>query len=49
MAQEVKVLRPDVVERGRDGYLRVHYDRLGLPFQSYENWAASGARIPGLK
>ena len=49
VAQEVKTLRPDVVERGRDGYLRVHYDRLGLQFQSYDEWAASGARIPVLK
>ena len=49
VAQEVKTLRPDVVERGRDGYLRVHYDRLGLQFRSYDDWVASGARIPNLR
>jgi uncharacterized protein DUF3300 len=47
MAQEVSMVRPDAVERGSDGYLRVHYDRLGLKFRSYDAWTASGARIPG--
>jgi Protein of unknown function (DUF3300) len=46
IAQEVQALRPDAVRRGRDGYLRVHYDKLGLKFRSYEDWLASGARIP---
>ena len=46
MAQEVLAVRPDAVTRGRDGYLRVFYDRLGIPFQSYARWLASGARIP---
>ncbi|WOH65381.1 DUF3300 domain-containing protein [Bradyrhizobium sp. BWA-3-5] len=49
MAQEVSVVRPDAVHRGGDGYLRVHYDRLGLPFRTYENWIARGAKIPELK
>jgi hypothetical protein len=49
MAQEVKTLRPDALDRGQDGYFRVHYDRLGLRFQSYADWAASGAKIPRLK
>ena len=31
---------------GRDGYLRVLYDKLGLKFQTYDQWLASGARIP---
>jgi hypothetical protein len=47
MAQEVGVVRPDAVERGSDGYLRVHYDRLGLKFRSYQDWAAAGGKIPG--
>jgi len=46
MAQEVLAVRPDAVTRGRDGYLRVFYDRLGIPFQSYARWLASGAHIP---
>jgi len=46
MAQEVQAIRPDAVFRGYDGYLRVYYDRLGVPFQSYDQWIASGARIP---
>jgi len=36
---------PEAVERGRDGYLRVHYDKLGLRFQTYRQWITSGARV----
>jgi hypothetical protein len=32
--------------RGSDGYLRVFYDRLGVRFQSYQHWIASGAKVP---
>ena len=46
MAQEVQAVMPEAVVRGRDGYLRVFYDKLGLEFQTYERWKASGARIP---
>jgi hypothetical protein len=46
IAQEVRAVRPDAVSVGRDGYLRVSYERLGLPFQSYDDWAASGGRLP---
>jgi len=46
MAQEVQMLRPDAVRRGRDGYLRVFYDRLGLKFETYDAWVAAGARVP---
>ena len=46
MAQEVRAVRPDAVTVGRDGYLRVSYEMLGLPFRSYDAWAASGARLP---
>jgi hypothetical protein len=46
MAQEVQAVRPDAVVRGPDGYLRVFYDRLGVRFQSYQHWIASGARVP---
>jgi len=37
---------PGAVTRGSDGYLRVHYDRLGLKFQTYRDWLATGGQIP---
>ena len=48
MAQEVQRVRPDAVVRGRDGYLRVFYDKLGVTFQTYEQWVASGAQVPSV-
>jgi hypothetical protein len=46
LAQEVQKVMPQAVERGRDGYLRVYYDMLGLRFQTYRHWIASGAQVP---
>ena len=46
MAQEVQTVMPEAVVRGSDGYLRVFYDKLGLKFQTYDEWVASGARMP---
>jgi hypothetical protein len=46
MAQEVQAIMPDAVVQGRDGYLRVFYDRIGVKFESYEHWLSSGARLP---
>jgi len=46
MAQEVQKVMPEAVVRGRDGYLRVYYDRLGVTFESYDRWVSSGARVP---
>ncbi|MGY3617686.1 DUF3300 domain-containing protein [Bradyrhizobium sp. USDA 10063] len=46
MAQEVQGVMPEAVTRGSDGYLRVHYDKLGLKFRTYGDWLAAGARIP---
>jgi hypothetical protein len=46
IAQEVQAVMPEAVTRGRDGYLRVYYDKLGLTFRSYRDWLADGARIP---
>ena len=48
MAQEVQAIKPDAVAYGSDGYLRVFYGKLGLKFQTYEEWIASGARIPAV-
>ena len=46
MAQEVQAVMPAAIVRGRDGYLRVHYDKLGVEFKTYEQWIAAGARVP---
>lgn len=46
MAQEVQAVAPEAVVRGRDGYLRVFYERLGLEFQTYDQWVATGAHVP---
>jgi hypothetical protein len=46
IAQEVQTVMPKAVVRDRDGTLRVLYDRLGIKFQSYEQWITSGARLP---
>jgi hypothetical protein len=47
VAQEVKAVMPDAVFRAKDGYLRVDYGKIGVKFQSYEQWEASGGHIPG--
>ncbi len=46
IAQEVRGVIPEAVFRGRDGYLRVDYDKIGVKFQTYDQWSTSGARIP---
>jgi len=46
IAQEVQQVMPQAVARGRDGYLTVNYERLGLKFESYDQWIRAGARIP---
>ncbi len=49
MAQEVRTVMPEAVTRGADGYMRVSYDLLGLPFETYDQWLASGAHLPSVK
>ena len=44
MAQQVRAIVPDAVVRGRDGYLRVNYERLGLRLQTWDEWAGATAR-----
>jgi Protein of unknown function (DUF3300)/Chaperone of endosialidase len=44
IAQQVAQVAPEAVTRGRDGYLRVYYDKLGVKFQRYDQWYASGGR-----
>jgi len=46
MAQEVQTVMPNAVVRASDGYLRVFYEKLGLKFETYEQWVASGASVP---
>ncbi|HEV7336714.1 MAG TPA: DUF3300 domain-containing protein [Bosea sp. (in: a-proteobacteria)] len=43
IAQEVLSVAPWAVRRGADGYLRVDYRVIGVPFQSFEQWRASAA------
>jgi len=47
IAQEVQEVAPWAVQRGPDGYLRVSYRQLGIPFQTLQQWKASGSQIPG--
>jgi hypothetical protein len=49
MAQEVQTVMPEAVSRGADGYMRVSYDLLRLPFESYQQWVATGAHLPSVK
>jgi hypothetical protein len=49
LAQDVQSVMPEAVAHDRDGYLRVFYEKLGLPFQSYDHWIASGAQIPAVR
>jgi hypothetical protein len=46
IAQEVQGVAPWAVRRAPDGYLRVDYRQLGVPFQTFEQWKSSGARVP---
>jgi hypothetical protein len=46
IAQEVQMVMPEAVVRGRDGYLRVYYGKLGVKFQTLSQWVASGSRLP---
>lgn len=46
IAQEVQTVMPEAVAQGRDGILRVDYGKLGVKFQTYTHWLASGALIP---
>jgi hypothetical protein len=41
MAHEVAQHTPDAVVRGSDGYLRVNYGRLGIPFMTLDEWSAA--------
>lgn len=48
IAQEAQQVSPQAVARDSEGYLTVDYDRLGIPFETYDQWLASGARLPDL-
>ena len=40
---------PEAVSRGGMADMRVSYDRLGLPFETYQQWVATGAHLPSVK
>jgi hypothetical protein len=40
MAQEVALIQPKAVVHGFDGYLRVNYGLLGVPFRTLTEWQA---------
>ena len=46
MAQEVQTIVPEAVSRGRDGYLRVDYQALRLPFMTWREWIARSGAEP---
>jgi Chaperone of endosialidase len=48
ISQEVQKVVPQAVTRGSDGYLRVFYDKLGVKFDTYDHWIATGAQFPAL-
>jgi hypothetical protein len=48
IAQEVQQVMPQAVVRHRDGYLHVYYEKIGVKFQTYEQWLSSGARLPSV-
>jgi len=41
IAQEVRKVDPVAVMRGRDGYLRVDYGKLGLRLITWQEWQAT--------
>jgi predicted DNA-binding protein (UPF0278 family) len=45
IAQEVVQVRPDAAVVGSDGYLRVYYEKLGLKFETYQEWLRSSGRV----
>jgi hypothetical protein len=49
MAQEVQRVAPEAVTLGPDGYFRVDYALLGLPFETYKQWVMTGAHLPNVK
>ena len=38
-------MAPQAVTLGRDGYLQVSYERPELPFETYQQWVATGAHL----
>jgi hypothetical protein len=39
-------MAPEAVTLGADGYFRVNYDLLGLPFETYKQWVITAAHLP---
>jgi hypothetical protein len=49
MAQEVQAVMPEAVTLGADGYMRVSYDVIGVPFETYAHWLETGAHLPSVR
>jgi hypothetical protein len=45
LAQEVMEIFPSAVSLGRNGYLQVDYDRLGLKFMTWETWLRRNGKV----
>ena len=48
IAQEALKIMPQAVAHDQEGYLIVDYSKLGVRFQTYDQWIASGAQLPKL-
>jgi hypothetical protein len=46
MAQEVALVQPKAVVHGLDGYLRVNYALLGIPFLTINEWTSAVGHAP---
>jgi hypothetical protein len=46
IAQDARKVAPQAVTRDPQGYLRVDYEKLGVPFETYQRWLRSGAKLP---
>jgi len=46
MAQEVALIQPKAVVHGFDGYLRVNYEMLDVPFRTLDEWQAQTRSAP---
>jgi hypothetical protein len=45
MARVVQNVMPSAMVRGRDGYLRVFYDKIGIKIETCDQWVASGEHV----
>ena len=46
LAQEVRRVMPDAVVSGPDGFLRVDYTKVGMPFMTWRQWTHARSAPP---